>query len=166
MKEKKQKEIPGGFIKIKFDDLFHTYARILNYHDIALYDYKTDIDVNDITEIVKRPIIYKMMVNEGGIKHGRWPIIGILPLEKELENSKYYLEEIGQPTLCKIFENGDVRYNVPRAEAVGLAVGAMWDPVHVEEFLRDYYAGRENVHLKSLDVLGNFKSTNIFKSKG
>lgn len=154
---KKQKEIPGGIVKINFDDSYHTYGRILNYHDVALYDCKTDQDVTDLNEIVKHPIIYKMIVNEGGVKYGRWPIIGIIPLEKELQNSKYYLEEIGRPDLCKIIENGNIRYNVPKEEGIGLEVGAVWDPMHVEEFLRDHYAGRENTSLKLIDVLGNYK---------
>jgi hypothetical protein len=154
---KRQKEIPGGIVRISFDEGYHTYGRILNYCDIALYDYKTDKEVEDLHEIITHPIIYKMMVNEGGVKYGRWPIIGVVTLEKELMNSKYYLEEIGRPNLCKIMENGELRYNVPSAEGIGLEVGAIWDPMHVEEFLRDYYAGRENVHLKMIDVLGNYK---------
>jgi len=154
---KKQKEIPGGIVKINFDEPYHTYGRILNYGDVALYNYKTDQEITDLNEIVKRPIIYKMIVNEGGVKYGRWPIIGVVPLEKELQNSKYYLEEIGRPDLCKIIENGNIKYNVPKDEGVGLEVGAVWDPMQVEEFLRDYYAGRENVSLKLIDVLGNYK---------
>lgn len=154
---KKQKEIPGGIVKIKFDPPYHTYGRILNYGDVALYDYKTDLDITDLNEIVSRPIIYKMIVNEGGVKYGRWPIIGVVPLEKELRTSKYYLEEVGRPDLCKIIENGNITYNVPKVEGIGLEVGAVWDPMHVEEFLRDHYAGRENISLKVLDVLGNYK---------
>jgi hypothetical protein len=155
---KKQKEIPGGIVKIKFDEPYHTYGRILNYGDVALYDCKTDHDVTDLNEIIKCVIIYRMMVNEAGVKYGRWPIIGAVPLENELQNSKYYLEEVGKPDLCKIIENGNIRYNVPIAEGIGLEVGAMWDPLQVEEFLRDYYAGRENINLKHIDVLGNYKS--------
>jgi len=154
---KKQKEIPGGIIKIVFDEPYHTYGRILNYGDIALYDFKTDRDITDLNEIVRHPIIYKLIVNEGGVKYGKWPIIGSLPLEDNLKNSKYYLEEIGRPDLCKIIENGVITYNLPKEEGIGLEVGAVWDPLHVEEFLRDYYAGRENISLKLIDVLGNYK---------
>jgi len=154
---KKQKEIPGGIIKIVFDEPYHTYGRILNYGDIALYDFKTDRDITDLNEIVRHPIIYKLIVNEGGVKYGKWPIIGFLPLEDNLKNSKYYLEEIGRPDLCKIIENGVITYNLPKEEGIGLEVGAVWDPLHVEEFLRDYYAGRENISLKLIDVLGNYK---------
>jgi hypothetical protein len=154
---KRQKEIPGGIVKIEFDNPYHTYGRILNYHDVALYDFKTDQDVTDLSEIVKRPIIYKMIVNEGGVKYGKWPIIGVLPLERELQTSKYYLEEIGRPDLCKIIENGNIRYNVPKEEGIGLEVGAVWDPIHVEEFLRDHYAGKENINLRQIDILGNYK---------
>lgn len=154
---KKQKEIPGGIIKINFEESYHTYGRILNYGDIALYDSKTDQEIEDLNEILRHPIIYRMIVNERAVKYGRWPIIGVVPLEKELQNSKYYLEEIGHPDLCKIIENGEVRYNVPKTEGAGLEVGAVWDAVHVEEFLRDFYAGRENIGLKLIDVLGNYK---------
>ncbi|PJJ80286.1 Imm26 family immunity protein [Mucilaginibacter auburnensis] len=155
--KKKQKEIPGGIVKIQFDTLFHTYGRILNYGDVALYDKKADKDINDLEEIIRSPIIYKMIVNIGAIERGRWPIIGIIPLEKELQNSKYYLEEIGHPDLCKIKTNGNTIYNRPKEEAAGLEVGAIWDALHVEEFLRDHYAGRENISLKQIDVFGNYK---------
>ena len=154
---KKQKEILGGIVKITFDEPYHTYGRILKYGDVALYDCKTDQDVSDLNAIVTRPIIYKMIVNEGGVKHGRWPIVGVLPLEEKLQNTKYYLEEFGRPDFIKIIENGNIRFNVPKVEGIGLEVGAVWDPSHVEEFLRDHYAGRENVSLKMMDILGNYK---------
>jgi hypothetical protein len=157
MMAKKQKETPGGVVKIVFDGEYHTYGRILNYGDVALYDYKTNRDVVDLEEIVTHPIIYKMIVNEGGVKYGRWPIVGVIPLEKELQTSKYYLGEIGRPDLCKIIENGVITFNLPKSEGIGLEIGAVWDPIHVEEFLRDYYAGRENINIKQIDFLGNYK---------
>lgn len=154
---KRQKEIPGGIVKIIFDEPYYTYGRILKYGDVALYDCKTDHDIPDLQEIVNHPIIYKMMVNEGGVKYGRWPIIGILPLEESLQNTKYYLEDFGRPDFIKIIENGVIRFNVPKDEGIGLEVGTIWSPIHVEEFLKDYYAGKENVHLKMADILGNYK---------
>lgn len=157
MANKKQKETPGGIVKIKFDELYHTYGRILNYGDVALYDYKTDQEITDLNQIIKHPIIYKMIVNDNAVKNGRWPIIGVVSLEEELKNTKYYLEDFGRPDFCKIIENGNIRYNVPKAEGIGLEVGAVWDPTHVEEFLRDHFAGRENINLKMMDILGNYK---------
>jgi hypothetical protein len=144
---KKQKETPGGIVKIKFDDLFHTYGRILNYGDVALYDCRVDKDITDLHEIIKRPILYKMIVNEGGVKYGRWPIVGILPLEEALQNSKYYLEEIGRTDVCKLIENGKITFDIPIEQSIGLTTGGVWDPARVEEVLRDHYAGRKNVYL-------------------
>lgn len=155
---KKQKEIPGGIVRIVFDEPYHTYGRILKYGDVALYDCKTKQDITNLRDIVVRPIIYKMIVNEGGVKYGRWPVVGVnIPLEDNLQNTKYYLEDFGRPDFIKIIENGEITFNVPKAEGVGLEVGAVWDPMHVEEFLRDYYDGRENISLKLIDVLGNYK---------
>lgn len=154
---KKQKEIPGGIVKIKFDDKLHTYGRILKYGDIAFYDFPTEDDTNDLELIVKSSIIFKGIVNVGGVQYGRWPIVGILPLEEELQNTKYYLEEIGRPDMCKTIENGEIRYRVPKDECIGLEVGLVWSPEGAEERLRDHYAGRENIQLKMSDVLGNYK---------
>lgn len=154
---KKQKEIPGAIVKIFFDEPLFTYGRVLKYGDVALYDCKTDVDVTNLKDITSRPIIYKMIVNDGGVKNGKWPIVGTVELEPQLQNTKYYLEDFGRPELCKIIENGKIKFNVPISEAKGLEVGAVWDPLHVEEFLRDYYAGRENISLKQIDVLGNYK---------
>jgi hypothetical protein len=154
---KGQKEIPGGIMKIKFDDKLHSYGRILRYGDIAFYDLATEADVNDLGVIIKSPIIFKGIVDVGGVQHGRWPIIGVLPLEEELQNTKYYLEEIGRPIMCKIIENGQIRYRVPKEECIGLEIGVIWSPEGAEERLRDHYAGRENIQLKMSDVLENYK---------
>lgn len=37
---------------------------------------------------IKRPIIYKMIVNDDAVKKGRWLIISVVPLEEELKNTK------------------------------------------------------------------------------
>jgi hypothetical protein len=154
---KKQKEIPGGVVKVKFDDNLHTYGRILKYGDLAFYDCKTETDIDNLNEIIRSPIIFKGMVNVEGVQYGRWPIVGVLPLEDELQSTKYYTGEIGKPDLCIIIENGIFSFNVPKEQAIGLDIGIFWSPETVEERIRDYYTGKENITLKLYDVLGNYK---------
>jgi hypothetical protein len=138
------KEISGGIVKITFDSPYHTYGRILNYGDIAFYDFKTNENGRPSREIIKSPILFKSIVNIGGIKVGRWPIIDTIPLEGNLVPSKYWLPEFGHDNFCKIFEDGKYKFMVPLKEAEGLNEGSIWSPEQIEERLRDYYQGKNN----------------------
>jgi hypothetical protein len=144
---KRQKETPGAILKIAFDQPWHTYGRMLRFGDVAVYDCRTTEDVADMDYIIQQPIIFKGIVNEGAVKYGRWPIIGTLPLEDALRHSKYFLEEIGDPNSFKLIQNGGISFGHPRSAIVGLTFGGIWDAMHVEEILRDYYTGRKNISL-------------------
>jgi len=145
------KEISGGIIKIIFDFPYHTYGRILNYGDIAFYDFKTKQDGWPSQEIIKSPILFRSIVNIGGVKVGRWPILDAIPLEENLAHSKYWLPEFGHHDFCKIFEDGKVRFMVPLKEAEGLNEGSIWSPEQIEERLRDYYYPKGNLLNKQND---------------
>lgn len=152
----KQKEIPGGIVKVLFDKKWHTYARILNYGDLAFYDCKTQEEINDLQHITSKPILFACIVNINGVQKGQYPIIGELPLEEELKNSIYYLTPAVGSDQYRISDNGEIR-NASKEECIGLELGAVWDPVHIDIRLTDHYAGRENQMLKAMDTLGNYK---------
>ena len=156
-KRKRQKEIPGGIVKIPFDDGWHTYGRILNYGDLAIYDLKTQEDITDLDYIISRPILFKCIVNDNGVKGGKYPIIGIIALETSLENSKYYFGPTPGNEDYGIYENGNLRKAISKEECIGLPVGAVWDPDHISERLKDHYSGVEDKFMKYLDPLGNYK---------
>lgn len=158
-KRKRQKEIPGGIVKIPFDDGWHTYGRILNYGDLAFYDLKTQEDITDLDYIISRPILFKCIVNHNGVKKGNFPIIGIIPLEASLENSKYYLSPPVGSDEYGIYENGNLRKANSVEECIGLPVAGVWDPDNLSQRLRDHYAGVEYKFMKYLDPLGNYKLT-------
>jgi hypothetical protein len=145
---KRQKETPGAVLRIAFDGPWHTYGRMLRFGDVAVYDCRSTEERTDLQAIVASPILFKGIVNEGAVKYGAWPVVGLLPLEPALRHSSYFLEEIGDPHSFKRIQNGGFSFGHPRAAIVGLPTGGIWDAVHVAEILRDYYAGRENRHLK------------------
>ena len=99
-KRKRQKEIPGGIVKIPFDDGWHTYGRILNYGDLAIYDLKTQEDITDLDYIISRPILFKCIVNDNGVKRGKYPIIGIIALETSLEKLELALAVVLDGISC------------------------------------------------------------------
>jgi hypothetical protein len=143
---KREAEVEAGTIlEIPFGE-HHTYARKLNYGDYAFYDFKTKEDVKDLNSIV----------NHRGLIEGFWKPVGNIPLEKELQNSIYYWSGPVDPNEFRISENGDIR-NVSKEECIGLEIHGVWDPIHIEQRLKDHYAGVENAAVKMLDVLGNYK---------
>ncbi|MFC6999347.1 Imm26 family immunity protein [Rufibacter roseus] len=144
----KQKEIPGGIIQIGLGSGQSVYGRILNHGDVAIYDFLAEDELTVFEELLKFPIIFKGVVNDSGVKRGRWQIVEVVPLEESLKNSKYFIEEIGNPDLFKIIENGHVKYGCRKEECYGLYVGGAWAPERVEEVVRDHFSGRENPYIK------------------
>lgn len=153
---KRQKEIPGAIVKVPFDGEYHTYARVLNYGDLAFYDCKTKEDIGNLKDVTSKPILFKCIVNINGVQRGKYPIIGEVPLEDTLKDSKYYLAPPVGSNQYRISANGGIR-NASREECVGLEPGIIWDPVHIDVRLTDHYAGRENQMLKTMDTLGNYR---------
>lgn len=156
-KRKRQKPIPGDIVSIKFDNSFHTYGRVLNFGDLAIYDCKSTEEKDDLQEIIASKVILKVIVNIGGVEMGRWPIIGNVPLEISLQQSKYYVEEVGSSKKYQICDNGTYYYGLDESACIGIPYGGIWDPAHIEQILIDYYNRIDSEILKRNDVLGTYK---------
>lgn len=154
--DKKQKSTSGDIVRVKIDETCHTYARVLNHSDLAFYDLVSEQEVEALNSIVSRPVLFRAIVNYRGVEGGLWPIIGNLPLEDSLQNSIYYLTDVTDPNYFRICENGEIR-DATVEECKGLEVHAIWDPVHIEQRLKDHYAGKPNAAIMFLDKLGNYK---------
>lgn len=146
----KQKEILGAFFKVQIDEVYHTYGRIIANYVYAFYDYKTNQDESDLELIAQSKIIFKILVNQRVIKSGTWKIIGVSELSEELkETVPFFIQEIGDPRICWIDWNGK-RERVEPQECIGLERLAVWDQIHVEKRISDYYKGVQNKYLQGL----------------
>jgi hypothetical protein len=146
---KRQKQLPGAVLKIVFDAPWHTYGRMLRFGDVVVYDARTTEDWSDFEALTTAPILFRGMVNDGAVKGGQWPVVGLVPLtEPDLRHSKYFLPEVGDPDHFQLVQNGGLSFGHPRAAIAGLTYGGIWDASHIDGILQDYYAGRENVFLK------------------
>lgn len=156
MKRKKIKDLkpdPGTIIKMPVGE-YYTYARALNYGDFAFYDIRTKEDIMDLNSIIAKPILFKAVVNYRGLMEGFWLPVGKLPLEDHLKNSIYYWAGPVDSNRFRISENEVIR-EATREECIGLEVYGVWDPIHIEQRFKDYYAGKENELMKMDDVFGN-----------
>ncbi|QNR86772.1 hypothetical protein H9N25_10485 [Pedobacter riviphilus] len=146
----KQKEILSAFFKVQIDEDYHTYGRIIANYVYAFYDFKTNQEETDLSLIERSKIIFKILVNHKAIKSGAWKIIGVSELPTDLkETVPFFIQEIGDLATCWIDWNG-TRERVECQECIGLERLAVWDQIHVEKRISDYYNGIQNKYLQGL----------------
>jgi hypothetical protein len=90
------------------------------------------------------------------VTRGRWQVIGSVPLSQEERSVpiRFFKQDALTGDLTIYWEGpepGEV-HEVPatREECMGLERAAVWEPEHVEDRLRDHFAGRPNKWLESL----------------
>lgn len=148
---KRQKRTVGDVVKIDHGDGFHSYARVLDEATFAFYDCRTQDDLA-VDSIVTRPILFQVPVMDYAVKRGLWKIVGSAPLEEQLRHpTPRFMQDVMKPTSFSIYEQGKIRPAI-KEKCVGLERAAVWSPSHVEDRLRDHYAGRKNVWVESLKI--------------
>lgn len=137
-----QKRTVGDVVKVSLGDGTHTYARVLPEASLAFYDFRGTEEL-EIERIVGLPVLFYAAVMHHAIKKGRWPIVGHVPMDGRLNPPPSFIQDALNENSFSIYEGGRIR-PATRQECIGLERAAVWEPDHVEERLRDHYAGRKN----------------------
>lgn len=146
---KRQKYIEGAILKIQFTPSTHTYARLLRSPILAFYDSISTVDI-PIESIITRPVLFKIAVMRKAITSGRWSQIGVVPLDASLLVPPTFFRQDGLNPNKLFLHTAGIERPATREECVHLERAAVWEAEHVEERLRDYYAGRPNRWVESL----------------
>jgi len=147
----RQKRIIGDILRVELGDGSHTYARVLGEASYAFYDARTRSEI-ETSEIVKQPILFIVAVMRYAVTKGHWKRVGNVPLEPALLTLPLkFIQDALDPTQFRIYDNGHIR-PATRKECEGLEREAAWDPEHVEERLRDHFAGRPNRLVESMKI--------------
>ena len=136
----RQRRVIGGVLKVPLGDGWHAYAWTLPECDSALFDLRTDADLPP-AEVVTHPIAFRVAVNDDQYRDGRWPRVGKVPPPPDVLAPVPTFIEDPISGRFEIYLAGDIR-PATRAECVGLERSAVWAPEHVEDRLRDHFAGR------------------------
>lgn len=138
--KKRQREKEGQFVKVPITDSYHTYARIIAQKFYAFYDCRTKEEIS-INEISRCPVLFTLVVHRKAVTSGRWKVVGILPLEERFKDTPpLFMQDIINPKVLHIYKDGEM---IPATfeECKGLECFAVWESWHVEERLKNYYAG-------------------------
>ena len=149
-KIKLKKRTVGDIVQIPLGDGTHTYARVLPEASFAFYDSRTTEDLT-VEQVIGRQILFFVAVMNHAITEGRWTIIGHVPVDDGLQAPPKFIQDALDSNKFRIYKDGQMR-PATRQECIGLECAAVWEPEHVEERLRDHYAGRKNKVFELLKI--------------
>ena len=148
----RQQRKVGDVYQINLGDRTHCYAMALGEATFAFFDLRTTRRV-DVSHICQSPILFKVAVMRHAVTRGRWKRVGHKSLsDAEARPPAQFIRDRLASGRYKIYEDGEIR-NATRKECEGLEAAAVWDPEHVEDRLRDHYAGRPNKWVESLRLM-------------
>jgi hypothetical protein len=144
------RRLEGQIVRIDLKDGTHAYGRVLKRPLFAFYDkvFRDDHEPS-LDEIEGLPVAFRIDVMDYVIPKGIWPVVGRRPLTPDLERPPTFYKQDPMSGALSIYQEvPELAPYYERAatyeECLGLEVAAVWDPQHVEERLRDHFAGRVN----------------------
>ena len=120
----------------------HTYAQMLEPQEWAFFDARS-ADPLPAEEAAARPVLFRLWVMRSAYSTGRWVKVGVEPVRPELARpvGRFMYDMIGK-RFDITTDGGATRRPATVAECRPLESAAVWSAGHVEDRLRDHYAGR------------------------
>jgi hypothetical protein len=148
----------GSIIQIPLGGDSASLGIILKEPVIGFYDKlssKNDAPSHD--EIANLPLVFRLMVMNHAVTSGRWPILYKGTVPKDLTMPPPFCKQdllTGKLSIYQEIPELAPFYERPATaeECEGLETASVWEPEHVEDRLRDHFAGRENRWVRQLKI--------------
>lgn len=157
-RRRRVKRVPGSVVKIPLDDNNVAFGLVLKEPLVAVFDRQFCIKEQPHSlALLNTPVAFIVMVMNYAITDGRWPVIDHVPIPEQLATAPRFCKQdiiSGKLSIYQEIEELAPHYERPATlmECVGLEKAAVWDPEHVEDRLRDHFAGRSNVWVEQLRI--------------
>lgn len=152
-KAKKTKRNVGDLLKVMLTEVQHSYVLVLPSARYAFFDYLGNEELSP-EEIVKLKILFQLFVMDNAVTSGRWVIVGHAePSLPFLQSPPFFKQDAINKTKFWLYLGDGKEVPATREQCSGLERYAVWDPEHVEDRLRDHYAGRPNKWVQSLEIV-------------
>jgi hypothetical protein len=149
---------PGRVIRIDLGDGMCAYGRQLLSVQVEFYDRVGQPDETvDLLDLVQAPVAFSVgVMNTAFRRSGLWDLLDVVTLSNQERTAVYR-----QAKIDPISRRLSVYWEDPAAgtsgyvpttleECLTLEVAAVWSAVHVEDRLRDHFAGRPNRWVESM----------------
>lgn len=141
----------GDVVVIDLGNGSFGYGRVLPKPLMAFYDLESTEQVA-AAEVVKSTVLFIVSVMYQAIKSDRWDIVGNVPLEESLKiEPRFFMQDMLSKEFS-IYYAGKITPAASRDECIGLERAAVWEAEHLEDRLRDHFAGVPNKWVESLKL--------------
>ena len=155
MTSKRVRRRAGDILKISLGGGVHSYAQVAEEPLIVFFDGAWSEELQ-LDRVIGLPALFRIWVHNDAVKKGIWPVIGNQPLALEHAVEPYFYKQdavTGRPSLYhSSFADTGWERPASATDCEGLECAAVWDAEHVEDRLRDYYAGQPNRWFESLRI--------------
>jgi Immunity protein 26 len=145
----RRREIVGVIYRIALGDGYFAYAQALHEADFAVFDVR-DQGHAVAREVIAAPVLFRVAVHHSAWSGERWQPLATAPLQDALAKpAPKFIQDPIDPRQVWISLAGE-RRRASREECAGLERSAVWNPEHVEDRIRDHYAGTANKWVDSM----------------
>jgi hypothetical protein len=147
---KRQQWTSGAIVTVPLGRGYHGYAQMLESPEYAFFDCRTRDELS-VETVVARPVLFRLWVKRHAHSNGRWQKIGTAEVAVPLQQPVLrYNQDALRPQDIRLTYDGCSGPLGSLADCEGLECAAVWEPEHVEDRLRDHYAGVPNEWVLSL----------------
>lgn len=141
----------GSLLRISLGDGTDAFARVLLNSQVAVYAHRVSQGDAPPPGLLGSKPLWKLTVMKSALTSGRWQVVDVRPLEPELASPVEYFMRDRLTGRFSIYRSSDgYTRDSTFEECMGLEAAAAWEAEHVEDRLRDYFAGRPNAWAEQL----------------
>jgi hypothetical protein len=131
----------GDIVAIKLEAGF-AYGQVCNDDTYAFFDFLSE-ELGGLSEVLSRPILFRVVVTRDAFKRGKWLLLGRAALPPELsESAVFWNQPVGSNDVFLI--KGKSIIPATLDDVKGLEVMAAWHDIHIKRRLQEYFSGVEN----------------------
>jgi hypothetical protein len=155
MKSKRVRRRAGDILKINLGGGIHSYAQVAEEPLIVFFDEAGSEEVQ-LDRIIRLPALFRIWVHNDAVKKGIWPVIGNQQLAPKHAAEPYFYKQDAVTGRLSLYHSSfaDTGWERPASatDCEGLECAAVWDAEHVEDRLRDHFAGQSNRWVDSIRI--------------
>ena len=145
----RQRRIVGAVLAVPLGGGTNAFALTLPEADFAFFDARSKATTPP-TDLLLKPVLFRVAVHKSAWLEGRWPRVGKIAVPAQLQAPEpKFAQDTLHPERIEIYVAGTIR-PATRSDCEGLERAAVWAPEHVEDRLRDHYAGEPNQWVQQL----------------
>ncbi len=149
---RKQKE--GDVFQVELGDGRYAFGIVAAGDEHAFFDFCA-LTIPRVDEVVATKVAFRIWGPADAISSGRWKVLGNIPLSGSLaEPGSYRNQPVGSNQLY--LYRGGSRTPATVEDVKDLEATAWWNAEHVEQRLRDHFAGKPNALVERLKVIRKY----------